>query len=41
MACLSSTVVEMHAGFVDVTDIIDWDEQVVLDVNNNIVETHA
>lgn len=41
MACLSSTGVEMHAGFVDVTDIIDCDEQVVLDVNNNIVETHA
>lgn len=31
----------MHAGFVDVTDIIDQDEHVVLDVNNNIVETHA
>ena len=41
MACLSSTGVEMHAGFVDVTDIIDCDEQVVLDVKNNIVETHA
>ena len=41
MACLSSTGVEMHAGFVDVTDIIDQDEHVVLDVNNNIVETHA
>lgn len=31
----------MHAGLVDVTDIIDQDEQVELGVNNNIIETYA